>query len=152
MVRPGKKTKVRLGNLTIADFALLKTGHRFGGTTLETEQEQRAAWEKYGEKITNDFIAAKPGRRPYGWWKWGPGRGLQFRYRNEWTGESLPPPPTGAMYYGAPRLRNQQTDCYMWESEASVLDRNGLLTAAERRILHCEEPTTNEKDEPEPPI
>lgn len=46
-----------------------------------SEEVLRTAWEYHGAAILDDFVRANPGRRPWGWWRFGPGRELLPR---EW--------------------------------------------------------------------
>jgi len=84
----------------------------------EVEVDLAAAWERWGEQITRDWVAQHPGTRPYAWWteaveQHGPRK--QVRPGPEAAG-----PPD---WFG------------MYEQQREYLERHGLLEAEEQHRL-----------------
>lgn len=89
-------------------------------STFANEEHRRAAWEAYGEQLTEEFIRENPGRRPVAWWHYDADR------RPPTLAEDRPP--------GAP------TDL---QNEAAWLWQLGVLTPEER--ARCRPPSPAER-------
>jgi hypothetical protein len=89
----------------------------------------RQAWQEHGEDLLAEWIEERPGSRPFAWWlfeaipKHGERRtlpGFPEEYRDNWLTFDI-----------------LHTDVFpaMQESEEEYLDRHGLLSVEERRLL-----------------
>ncbi|HKB34818.1 MAG TPA: hypothetical protein VKD72_00080 [Gemmataceae bacterium] len=86
------------------------------------------AWELLREPLLAEHIAAHPGSRPWGWWRFD---AVEARR------QLLPGPESvGAeQWFGKPRCYKGIPPDGMFESERAYLTRLDLLSDAERRIL-----------------
>ena len=103
-------------------------------------------WHQYGVEIVAEHIARHPGTRPTRWWEYDapklsdPGKfwdGQLPEHRRQLGGSGGQwPSCVPHSWFGVPYLADvDPNDPPIFESEASYLDRHGLLTAAERRRL-----------------
>jgi hypothetical protein len=93
---------------------------------LLDEDQLREVWEEMGDSLLADFIAEKPGCRPWAWWVFD---ATEPRRR---TGDA-PDPIGDELWFGKPRLTRGVPPKDAYESERAYLDRLGLLTDEERR-------------------
>jgi len=119
-VRFGYRNELETGNPLI--FGL--------GSRGDTEL-LREAWEVTRDVILPEWTAERPGTRPFAWWKFD--HKQERPIVNEWP---------GFVRDGFTRHGFLDTDLHsgrgerpMQEPECDYLDRNGLLTNAERRAL-----------------
>lgn len=103
------------------------------GATLfaeEVEVDLAAAWERWGEQITRDWVAQHPGTRPYAWWteaveRYGPRK--QVRPGPDAIGP--------ATWFGIPPLHRGVPASDMYEGQREYLERHGLLETEEQHRL-----------------
>jgi hypothetical protein len=92
------------------------------------ETMQQEEWEKHKKTLLAEWITASPGSRPWAWWMWdSPGPRQLISGTGTVSGKQL--------YKGVPLYWRtyDEGDLPTYESEASYLDRHGLLKADERR-------------------
>ena len=139
------------------DIYFLETGFQFldaivfDDSRKPTREEIVAAWAEIGGQILSDWIAEKPGSRPWAWWHLHPeyrrdridGRPHPFsdtarKARIEKTEREYPGSSADAMSlnFGKPRIWIVWDDFdAVYESEAAFLRRNNLLTPGEVAAL-----------------
>ena len=123
----------------------------------------RAAWETYGQELLKDFIAARPGHRPWCWWRFANsaprmrlgGSGVPVNeVLSGWKQDyrfGIPQYWVVADYLELfPKLltRSMLIDHHnppMYESQAEFLRRHELLSKKEWRVLDSEKDFEPEK-------
>jgi hypothetical protein len=107
---------------------------------LAGEEGTKAVWERFREEILTEHIAELPGTRPRGWWAFdAPERRRRlggvgeprFTAWSDMTWNGL-----FELWFTGPGWEGTPCDPYdmpTFESQATFLDRHGLLSAAERR-------------------
>lgn len=125
----------------------LLTGRSFFDDTFADDDQMRQAWSEIGEELTAEWIAERPGTRPWGWWKFvakEPRRCLSGPHpftngaRTRFLGDKAK-----LTRFGLPRMLVCPTSApgcpddfaCRFESERDFLERLGLLTQAERNLL-----------------
>jgi hypothetical protein len=87
--------------------------------------ELRAAWLIHGARLMEEFIEARPGRRPFAWWliEAVPNHGPRRIIDPEWNGKD-----TGLRFHG---LLHTSVFPHIQETEWDYLKRHGLLRPGE---------------------
>lgn len=98
------------------------------------EESAKQAWDELGEGITADWLAERPGTRPWGWWRWSAPEPRRVVAGREHPESGYPPWLPGCerqFYFGRPTPIHPK-DTAQYEDEVDYLDRLGLLTEDER--------------------
>ncbi len=148
-----RRRAIRKEELTEAQKALLLHGE---GEFLLTDKQLQAMWTTHGTWATREFSKLYPGRRPKLWWKFKAPRwqveDMPERIRSPRLSRPEPRKRLGgagtpahevlnvipALYFGLPTMWVEALDPAdppRYESQATYLDRHGLLFAEERRRL-----------------
>lgn len=126
-----KRRGPRSGELDARSKEKLTTGHDWWvlDGPDRTEAELREIWLNHRDDLLREWIAAKPGTRPWAWWAFDAPREFRRRVAGDGT-----PVPGCSNYFGQPSLIEgdysigSRTE---YEPERDYLKRHGLLTKAE---------------------
>jgi hypothetical protein len=163
-IHPKKTRAVNVANLDELDVAFLTDGEytfddmrevtllawRSGLDRRGGDKDPRKLWAKYRDYFLPRYIEEHPGERPIPWWlfdaprmeerfdAWFDGTLPAWRQRLGGKGETAPATVPRSTY-GIPNNWDLSTidpeDPPVFESQAAYLDRRGLLTDEERRVL-----------------
>jgi hypothetical protein len=97
----------------------------------------KLAWQVHGEELLEEFVAENPGQRPFAWWvlehkKERPIADSHEPYGAEWAQHLREKNMFGYLHGNAFGGRDFTP---LVEPEENYLDRHGLLTNEERRVL-----------------
>lgn len=133
----------------LENFQLFSFRHAMAG--LDGTPGPRELWEEYRDDFLPTFILKNPGRRPIAWWHWDaprqPDQGSGFWYEGTLPQPRMKIDGKGKLHqgyvpfceYGIPQHWDPKTlnpdDPLIFESQATYLDRYGLLTESEKRHI-----------------
>lgn len=153
---PYKKGLKKRAHLDAAIWAWLNgdgEAERNPVIVLLRKEEKRQIWGTYRDEILSDWITEKPGTRPPLWWGFDAPRDSDLMKGTAWAGtfpvsrerrggkgktmtEKYPAIiPSFQMGIPASWYKTDDDDPPVYESQASYLERHGLLTESERKRL-----------------
>lgn len=119
MPRKQRLSKHRPKGPTAAQAEHLLYGHDFFGLGYRNDDELLAAWDGNREEYLAAWVDARPGTRPWAWWRFEapePRRIVSGRAR------------VAGEFFGLPDMATPGEMVAVYESEAAYLERLGLLT------------------------
>ncbi|MEN1679251.1 MAG: hypothetical protein AAGJ46_06630 [Planctomycetota bacterium] len=156
MPRLKRRSKKRSAGFTKWHRLQLESGTWFEFTLDDSFGPDRdaieAGWRQFGPTILKEWIAEKPGTRPWAWWEFDAPElrqrvdGGEHPCNNPERVARLGAEKAKQAYFGCPNILALEDDfAAKWETEAAYLYRLGLLEEGELEALQSQRDEANQQ-------